>query len=133
MKYQGRFEGREEINRLKGKKREIMEQIKRRSDRCHVRDLCKLCDLLINNPHILNLIHLYYHFLTQQEKVACETKLITELSSVKERYREYEAKNEELERKVQLQQEQIYELKEELMAAQAEVKMQATRTEGRKY
>ena len=64
--------------------------------------------------------------------MACETKLITELSSVKERYREYEVKNEELERKVQLQQEQIYELKEELMAAQAEVKMQATRTEGRK-
>nr|XP_054763849.1 leucine-rich repeat-containing protein 45-like [Lytechinus pictus] len=67
----------------------------------------------------------------REEKVACETKLITELSSVKERYREYEAKNEEMERKCQHQQEQIYELKEELMAAQAEVKMQATRTEGR--
>ncbi|XP_041473146.1 leucine-rich repeat-containing protein 45-like [Lytechinus variegatus] len=65
----------------------------------------------------------------REEKVACETKLITELSSVKERYREYEAKNEEMERKCQHQQEQIYELKEELMAAQAEVKMQATRTE----
>lgn len=65
----------------------------------------------------------------REEKVAGETKLITELSLLKERSRECEARCEELERKTQQQQDQIYDLKEELMTAQAEVKLQATRTE----
>ncbi|XP_072167747.1 leucine-rich repeat-containing protein 45-like [Diadema setosum] len=65
----------------------------------------------------------------REERVAAETKLITELSSAKERGREQESKMEEMERRVQQQQDQIYELKEELMTSQAEVKMQGTRTE----
>ena len=62
--------------------------------------------------------------------MGCETKLITQLSSSKERCRELEGRTEDLEQRGQQQQDAIYELKEGLTAAQAQAKMAATRTEG---
>lgn len=62
--------------------------------------------------------------------MSCETNLISQLSSSKERCRELEGHTQDQEERGQQQQDTIYELKEELTAAQAQAKMAATRTQG---
>ena len=65
-----------------------------------------------------------------QDRASTESKLLQEVSSVKDRNLHLETKADELDGRCQHQQDQIYELKEELASSHAQTKLQATQAEG---
>ncbi|XP_038064396.1 leucine-rich repeat-containing protein 45-like [Patiria miniata] len=65
------------------------------------------------------------------EKASSESKLLHDIASLKDRNLHLETKADELDKRCQHQQDQIYELKEELATSHAQVKLQATQAEER--
>ena len=66
-----------------------------------------------------------------QEKASAESRHLSEIASLKDRNLHLETKADELDKRCQSQQDQIYELKEELATSHAQIKLQATQAEGR--
>ena len=70
-------------------------------------------------------------FVSLQEKASVESRHLSEIASLKDRNLHLETKADELDKRCQSQQDQIYELKEELATSHAQIKLQATQAEGR--
>ncbi|XP_071797513.1 leucine-rich repeat-containing protein 45-like [Asterias amurensis] len=95
------------------------------------RDLSELLEISRKENEALVVMH-HKELQTQLgEKAATESKLLQETSSLKDRSLHLETKSDELDRRCQNQQDQIYELKEELASSHAQTKLQATQAEER--
>lgn len=65
-----------------------------------------------------------------QERAKLETKLYKELSEAHDKNIQLETKVEDLDRKCRMQQEQIFELKEQITHLQAEMKLKGSHFDG---
>ncbi|XP_022091462.1 leucine-rich repeat-containing protein 45-like [Acanthaster planci] len=95
------------------------------------RDLSDLLEVSRRENSVLVAGHQKEMQIQLGDKASSESKLLHEIASLKDRNLHLETKADELDKRGQHQQDQIYELKEELATSHAQTKLQATQAEER--